>query len=405
MFSSSIKNVLGLFLLSVSLGANALTAPINVSSMGIKKTAQLKIWRNNIEPTTSVGTFATGLFCSDKDEIHLNKNLVNYLSARFINVYTEKAAALGFPKYAGDESAFAENLGEEADFKTGFTLLSLQYEICGDSKEVSGKANVKLKVELFSTKTKKVAYSATLNGSFASDKKIKMEVFDDAVFGSALDVMFADPRYVDIFRDGEPVAQAVGERIDVVNGTAIKDGMQKNAKEVLNLVVTVDGSLGSGSGFFIGNGGYIVSNYHVVGEARFVKVKLNGGLSTIGEVVRRDAVRDVALIKTAVEPARSIAVRRSSIKVGDEVYAIGSPFGDQLSGTTTRGIISAERTIENQRFVQSDVSINPGNSGGPLVNAAGEAVAIAVLRKEGAAGIGLFIPIDEALEKLGLTLK
>jgi S1-C subfamily serine protease len=139
----------------------------------------------------------------------------------------------------------------------------------------------------------------------------------------------------------------------------------------------------------------------VVGEARFVKVKLNGGLSTIGEVVRRDAVRDVALIKTAVEPGRSIAVRRSSIKVGDEVYAIGSPFGDQLSGTTTRGIISAERTIENQRFVQSDVSINPGNSGGPLVNAAGEAVAIAVLRKEGAAGIGLFIPIDEALEKLG----
>jgi hypothetical protein len=128
-------------------------------------------------------------------------------------------------------------------------LLSLQYEICGDSKEVSGKANVKLKVELFSTKTKKVAYSATLNGSFASDKKIKMEVFDDAVFGSALDTMFADPRYVDIFRDGEPVAQAVGERIDVVNGTAIKDGMQKNAKEVLNLVVTVDGSLGSGSGF------------------------------------------------------------------------------------------------------------------------------------------------------------
>jgi S1-C subfamily serine protease len=61
--------------------------------------------------------------------------------------------------------------------------------------------------------------------------------------------------------------------------------------------------------------------------------------------------------------------------------------------------------MENLRYIQSDVSINPGNSGGPLVDSAGDVLAMAVLKKENAAGIGMFIPITEALEKLGLNLK
>ncbi|MBY0238464.1 MAG: S1C family serine protease [Burkholderiaceae bacterium] len=385
--------------------AAAHSSPINVSSMEIKKTAQLKVWKNNIEPGTSLGAFGSGLFCSDKETIYLNKNIEQYNVVRFTKVYGEKLEALGFPKYEGDESAFADKLGKEADFKVGFTMLALNYDSCGDNKEMSGKASVKFKVEMFSTKSKKVVYSATLNGSYASEKKIKIEAFDDALFSSALDVMFSDPQYVEIFKDGEPATSLLSEQIEVANGSKIAEGIKKSAKDVLNLVATVESTLGTGSAFFIGNAGYLISNYHVVGEAKFVKVKFANGLSTVGEVVRRDAVRDVALIKTAVEPARSIAVRRSPAKIGEEVYAIGSPFGDQLSGTTTRGIVSADRTIENQRFIQSDVSINPGNSGGPLVDNSGEALAIAVLSRKDAAGIGMFIPIVEALEKLGLTLK
>ena len=57
---------------SMVLPAAAQNAPINVSSMGIKKTAQFRIWKNNIEPMTTLGTFGSGLFCSDKSDIHLN---------------------------------------------------------------------------------------------------------------------------------------------------------------------------------------------------------------------------------------------------------------------------------------------------------------------------------------------
>lgn len=374
--------------------------------MGVKKTTQFKIWKSNVEPTASMGTWGRGVFCSDKTDLYYNKNIDQYNVMQFAKVFADRMAALGYPKYEGDESAFAEKLGEEADFKAGFTLLAMHYEGCGDPKDMYGKGSVKLKVEMFSSKTKKVVYSATLNGSHASEKSAKMEAFDTVLFTNALNGMFSDPKFVDLFREGGDAGpMAVSDKIDVVNGARITEGMSKGSKELLNLVVTVDASLGSGTGFFVGNGGYILSNYHVVGEAKYVKVKFAGGISTIGEVVRRDPVRDVALIKTNVEPGRSISIRRGPIKVGEEVFAIGSPFGEQLSGTTTRGIISADRILENLRFIQSDVSINPGNSGGPLVDSTGDVLAIAVLKKENAAGIGMFIPITEALEKLGLNLK
>ena len=120
--------------------------------------------------------------------------------------------------------------------------------------------------------------------------------------------------------------------------------------------------------------------------------------------MRSDPVRDVALIKTDSEPYVVVPVATGSVKVGDEVYAVGSPFGEQLSGTLTRGIVSADRTLGDLQFIQRDVSINPGSSGGPLLDAGGGVIAIAVMKKEDSSGIALFIPIVEAIERLDLQL-
>lgn len=378
---------------------------INVSADGVTKTAQFKIWKSNIDQTEKVGKFANGLFCTDPVEIPYNKNLDTYNVSRISKVYSDRSLALGYPKFEGEESAFSEKLGNEADFKVGFTLLSMKYDICGDSKEVSGTSSVKLKVELYSTKLKKIVYSKTLDGAFSSDRKIKMEQFDEGLFLSALDIAFSDKNYVDVFRDLVPVVGLTAEKIAIVNGMKMNDGIKKNSKAILSTVVTVESGLGVGSGFYVGKDGYIISNYHVVGESKFVKIKFPGGHSIVGEVVRTDPVRDVALIKTASESSVQVSIRKIPVKVGEEVFAIGSPFGEQLSGTMTRGIISAERVIDGLKYIQSDVSINPGNSGGPLVDSAGEVVAIAELKKEDAAGIGLFIPIAEVLDKLGITVR
>ena len=174
---------------------------------------------------------------------------------------------------------------------------------------------------------------------------------------------------------------------------------------MVSAVVTIENAETSGSGFYIGSEGYIITNEHVVGDAKYVKVRMQGGYSVPGQVVRRDAARDVALIKTDVDPPVAMYVRLAAAKVGDEVYAIGSPFGVALNNSVTRGVFSGVRKSDEQIYIQSDVAVNPGNSGGPLVDADGGVIAITVRKKTDAVGIALFIPIAEALDKLGLSLQ
>lgn len=381
------------------------TAPIDVHALKVKKTAQFAIWKTKFEQTDKVGTFSRGLFCSDAVDIPYTKSLDQYNVTRANKAFIDKGDALGYPKYEGDESAFSEKLGTEADYKLGVTLLAMHYELCGGGGEISGIGNVKLRVELFSNKLKKIVYSKNVNGAYAASKKMKIEDFDTELFGDAFNEMFADASYTAMFREDAPAAATQTEEpVTVKNGALAAGGIGKHAKEILGAVVTVESGLGAGSGFLIGKDGYVISNYHVVGEAKFAKIRFSGGQSVVGAIIRSDPVRDVVLIKTEAEPRTLLSIRTKPLKVGEEVYAMGSPFGEALSGTTTRGIVSAERNMSGLRFIQSDVPINPGNSGGPLVDAAGEVVAIAELKKEDASGIGLFIPISEALDKLGVHL-
>jgi len=399
-----------LLALAVAVDAAAAASPspaINVSSEQLRKTAEFKIWKSAVDMTHPVGKLARGVFCGDSNELRYNKNLDNYVMTRVGKNFLDRSAELGYPKFEGDESAFAEKLGVEADFKVGFTLVALNYDICTTpaETETSGTSSIKLRMELFSNKLKRIVYARTLEGSFASKSKIKTEDFDNALFNSALDVAFSDRAYIDNYRDIAP-AVITKEKIDIANGKRMSQGMDKNSKTVQGAVVTIEGPMNStGSGFYVGVDGYIVTNQHVVGEAKNVRVKFPGGFSIIGDVVRTDPVRDVALIKTASASAVQLSIRQGPVKVGETVYAIGSPFGEQLNGTLTRGIVSAERVVNEQNFIQSDAAINPGNSGGPLLDANGELIAVAQLIKTNATGIGMFIPIKEAFEALGLTLK
>jgi serine protease Do len=378
---------------------------VDVHGLSVKKTSQIKIWKSNIAASDKIGKFSRGLFCSDAVDIEYSKGIDQYNVNRLSKVFVDQGLLLGYPKYDGDESAFSEKMGAEADYKVGITLLSMHYELCGDDKEVSGSGNVKFRIELFSNKLQKIVYVKNTEGTFASNKKIKSEDFDDAVFAASLEPVFLDSKYVRLFsEDTAGTEYTAADKVKIKNGVKPSGGVAKNAKDILAAVVTVESGLGHGSGFMIGKDGYVISNYHVVGEAKFAKIRFSGGQSVIGTVIRTDPVRDVALIKIEAEPSTLVYIRSSPVKVGDEVFAMGSPFGEMLSGTTTRGIVSAERVLFEQKFIQSDVSINPGNSGGPLVDSSGEIVGIAELKKEDAAGIGLFIPISEVLEKLGVTL-
>jgi serine protease Do len=159
----------------------------------------------------------------------------------------------------------------------------------------------------------------------------------------------------------------------------------------------------AGSGFVISPDGFILTNNHVVENARSVKVTTNTGEEFPAKVRGRDPLTDLAVVK--VEPKKQFAAATmgdsDAARVGDWVIAIGNPFG--LEGTVTAGIISAKgRVIAGpyDDFLQTDAAINPGNSGGPLFGLRGEVVGINTAIIAQAQGVGFAIPINLAKELL-----
>ena len=159
--------------------------------------------------------------------------------------------------------------------------------------------------------------------------------------------------------------------------------------------------IGLGSGIIIdAKNGYIVTNAHVVDNAKLIVVRLKNGQRYIGHVKGIDKGFDIAVLQIHAKNLSHLTFADSDkLKVGNFVIAIGSPFG--LDQTVTSGVVSALNVsapkIEGfQSFIQTDASINPGNSGGPLINMYGKVVGIntAILGPGTNIGIGFAIPSD-----------
>ena len=163
-----------------------------------------------------------------------------------------------------------------------------------------------------------------------------------------------------------------------------------------------------GSGFFVGNKGYLLTNAHVVGDANKVRILTNQGLEIDAVVISKNKVRDVAILKTPLGNNNPLRIKLTMPKITDQVYAVGTPIKETLNTTVTRGIISAFRRdkTSNLNFIQSDAAISPGNSGGPLFNSKGEVIGIAVAKYSGSSseGLNLFIPIKDAFKVLNIKL-
>lgn len=161
---------------------------------------------------------------------------------------------------------------------------------------------------------------------------------------------------------------------------------------------------GSGSGFFWDPRGYLVTNYHVIKGARRAIVTLADGSEHEAELVGAEPNKDIAVLRIPTKENLSVLPlgRSDDLKVGQNVYAIGNPFG--LDHTLTTGIISGlDREIIGiagnrlREVIQTDAAINPGNSGGPLLDSAGRLIGMntAIKSLSGAsAGIGFAVPVD-----------
>ena len=202
--------------------------------------------------------------------------------------------------------------------------------------------------------------------------------------------------------------------------TAVTQAVQKIGPAVVTVVGTVQGQFTpfgmtpngtvSGSGVFISDQGYILTNNHVIADTQGdLTIVLSDGTQEKATIVGADQYSDIAVLKTSGKVPSVATLGNSDVLTpGETVIAIGSPLGD-FKNTVTEGVVSATgRSIDTgdgysiDNLIQTDAAINQGNSGGPLVNLAGEVIAINTLIVRGsgsgtvAEGLGFAIPINTA---------
>ena len=184
-----------------------------------------------------------------------------------------------------------------------------------------------------------------------------------------------------------------------------KTTIEKCVEAVSEAVVKVTSPSGIGSGFFINDQGYLITNYHVIERETKIDVTVfekakNGFEKTNFKKVKIEAINpfiDLALLKVEDLGDRKLAYvslgNIGRIKVGQEVFAIGNPLG--LERTVTNGVISTiNRAFEGLVYIQTNADINPGNSGGPLFNLAGEVIGVTNMGYIFFGGLGFAIPVD-----------
>ena len=225
-----------------------------------------------------------------------------------------------------------------------------------------------------------------------------------AVFQAVGTRQIADQAVVDTTMQGRQASQSL-----VLDSTDIETSITQAVQAVSPAVVTVVGTVQgqstffgqtgdqtvSGSGFFISNQGYVLTNNHVVDGTDTVKVVLADGTEESAKVVGTDRYSDIAILKVdGSVPAVAKLGDSSLLQSGETVIAIGSPLGD-FKNTVTVGVVSAtDRSIDSgqgyeiEGLIQTDAAINHGNSGGPLVNLAGEVIGIntLIVRSSGSSG-------------------
>lgn len=375
-----------------------------------------------------IGESSVGLACLPTGTVEWKGGRVNITDDEFTEAFREELQKYNYPVVGDPNALFDDPSAWKAELLVAGQISKLQISACypmagfGNWRESKGGAYVRVNWQVYGQLERRVVYETSTEGSYESETAASFGIEKSLTnaFSIAVQNLLADPKFHELVMRRAPTHVAASAATTSQTGAAAVTGMSPIAisppvgtssslTAARSATVTVFAGGGHGSGFLISPDGYVLTNEHVVREARFVTVRLANGREVLGDVVRTDAARDVALLKLREQnlPAAALASNYQP-PIGADVYAIGTPRRENLDVTVTRGIVSAYRDERGRKYIQSDVQIHPGNSGGPLVGADGRVVGIAVqaLLLGGASqNLNFFVPIDDAIAALNLTLR
>jgi S1-C subfamily serine protease len=267
--------------------------------------------------------------------------------------------------------------------------------------------DIAIQWELFDKATDQVVYKKLTRSriTLGSREPVTDSKVNTLVQG-ALVSLLASPRFVQAGKKGADVATVSGSFVPAAYRacSSIPRSLPAEMDAVIAASVTIP-TAGVGAGAFISPDGVLITAAHVVSGLDEIVVKLQDGRSLPGRVVRRDAARDIAVVRVQGAPEVCLPVAAEWPKIGDEVFAVGAPAGNDFAFSVARGIVSGTPTVEGRKMIQTDASINPGNSGGPLVDGKGRLVGVVSGKLVGREieGMGFAVHADTALAWLGLS--
>ena len=293
-----------------------------------------------------------------------------------------------------------------ADAPTGAVKLDPKQGMFLDIERATGSASLIVDWQLYSRSRDRVLYKTQITSSFEIKDRApgNYEKLVQAVMDENIKAFIASTEFktaVLSAADARSLPPQARAKLLLV-GAPASNGVK--ISDAIGSVVLIQSNGGHGSGFLVSSDGYVMTARHVVGEDKFVKIRWSDGLEGLGEIVRTDKPRDVALIKADPRGRLPLGLRRTPAQPGDTVFAIGAPIDPKLQNTVTRGVVSANnRIIDGFSFIQSDVTVDPGNSGGPLLDEQGQVLGFTDLGMRTAdapTGLNFFVPIDDALRFL-----
>jgi len=388
---------------------------LSAQGADIKGTLSVDKLKITILQGDDMGGNTYGWFCANRQPLTATENYIKNYGGYMASVVTQELKRLGYPLAGkGQATAFDVDVNAAPDFRVGGILTEAKHELCWLDNKAEGWVYYKIDWALFSEKQQKVVYQATAEGMTVS--KDKIPDLPKRAIVSSLSNFLSSPAVLEALKTTDatvaaaPTAPAAASA-DAASGTlAIKGvaltggGALKNQAQLRNAVVTLETASGSGSGFFINKDGHLLTNAHVVKGSKYARIKLQNGDKAVAEVIKVNEQTDVALLKTALTDSDALALRSGpALEVGSDVYAIGSPLG-VLNNSMTRGVLSADRVLQGRRVLQSDAAVTFGSSGGPLLDGDGRVVAITRGGVESGKGFNFFIPIEEALKALQISV-
>jgi S1-C subfamily serine protease len=369
-----------------------------------------------------IGDVRSGILCINRKDFQLAGGMFKLNDPVYTDRLRSELAAAGHTVVGDPNSVFRDRDEGRAELLIAAVITDIKADVCRTESAFSdqggGTGEMLVEWQVFSNLDRKVVFSLQTRGK----AEVKMrnggqdQVLPEA-FAATSRLLLADRTFYDLLTGAAESAAvaAAPPGAPAVPATMIsrlplsQRAFQEYATDIRGNVATVFAGSGMGSGFFVSDR-HIITNAHVVGAAKFVKVKLITGREILGDVLVADAVRDVALIQTEAAGFPGLPVRTDEAAIGASVFAIGSPLDEKNEGTVSAGVISSYRTDENLRFIQSDVNVMPGNSGGPLLDDKGNVLGLTVSgrldpRTGGGSGLNYFIPITDAMARLGLQFR